>query len=363
MPSTLKDVAAVAGVSIKTVSNVVHGHPFVASATRDRVSAAIAALNYRPNLGARHLRKARIGVLALAIPDLTNTYFSDVGNAVIKAAAAHSYTVLIDHTGGDRANESLVANGLRPHLIDGVILSPLALETDDLLPSHVTVPIVLLGERLVGAPWDHVMPDNVAAARLATSHLLQLGRRRVAAIGTQPDVASGETARLRLRGYAETLQEAGLPLDSRLTVPAASFHRADGARAMRQLLTLDHPPDAVFCFNDLLALGAMRALHEAGCRIPDDVAVVGFDGIEDGLYATPSLTTIAPDKEETGRLAVALLLERIHGTRTGPPMRVQPPFRLVVRESTAATPPPQLRPKGGEGDRVLYPLRTGATAT
>src|SRR5690349_15197305 len=149
MASTLKDVAALAGVSIKTVSNVVHGHPAVAATTRERVRLAIDALQYRPNLGARHLRRARVGVLALAIPDLRNSYFSDVGNAVIAAAAQHGYTVLIDHTGGERANEALVANGLRPHLIDGVILSPLALEPADLAQPERGVPIVLLGERLL----------------------------------------------------------------------------------------------------------------------------------------------------------------------------------------------------------------------
>jgi DNA-binding LacI/PurR family transcriptional regulator len=214
-----------------------------------------------------------------------------------------------------------------------VILSPLALEMEDLQPSHVGVPLVLLGERLLGSPWDHVMPDNVAAAQLATTHLIGLGRYRIAAIGAQ-DTAAGETARMRLRGYTYALEEAGQAVDPRLIEPAAAFHRANGAAAMRRLLALPRPPDAVFCFNDLLALGAMHAIQQAGRRIPDDVAVVGFDDVEEGRYARPSLTTIAPDKEEIGRRAVSLLLERINGTRTGPPERVEPPFKLVAREST-----------------------------
>jgi len=340
--ATLKDVAAHAGVSFKTVSNVVNNRPVVAPETRERVRDAIEALGYRPNLPARHLRKARVGVLALAVPDLNNTYFSDVGNAVIAAAAEHSYTVLLDHTGGDRAGEALVANGLRPHLIDGVILSPLRLEVEDLQPDRVSVPIVLLGERLVGAPWDHVVIDNVAAARLATRHLLDLGRRRIAAIGVAQD-ASGEASRLRLRGFTEAIEAAGQQVDPSLLIPAAGFlrpdgaqaHRADGAYAMRQLLVLPDPPDAVFCFNDLLALGTMRALHEARRRVPEDVAVVGFDDIEEGRFSTPSLTTISPDKEAIARRAVSLLLDRIRGTRVGPPERIEPPFHLVVRESTA----------------------------
>lgn len=334
MATTLKDVAARAGVSIKTVSNVVNERPYITDHTRRRVLAAIEALHYRPNLSARHLRTGRVGVLALAIPDLGNTYFADIGNAVSAAAADHGYTVLLDYTNGERANEALVVNGLRPHLIDGVLLSPLALEIDDLRPERAGIPLVLLGERLFGAPYDHIVPDNVAAARLATRHLLGLGRRRIAAIGVQ-DIQSGETARLRLRGYDEALAEVGLAIDPALLVPATSFHRADGARAMRRLLALDQPPDAVFCFNDLLALGAMRALHDAGCRVPEDVAIVGYDDIEEGLFATPSLTTISPDKAAIGRLAVSLLVERIEERRTEPPACIDVPFRLQVRESTA----------------------------
>jgi DNA-binding LacI/PurR family transcriptional regulator len=340
--TTLKDVATRAGVSLQTVSNVIHGRDArVGVHTRARVLAAIEALRYRPNLSARHLRRGRVGVLALAIPDLTNSYFADIGNAVVAAAAARDYTVLLDHTRGDRTAEALVVNGLRPHLIDGVILSSQSLEPDDLAPDRVGLPIVLLGERFLGLRWDHVVIDNVAAAQLATTHLLGLGRRRIAAIGVPEDPAA-ETSHLRLRGFTDALAAAGQPLDRRLLAPAASLyradgahaHRADGAHAMRHLLALAHPPDAVFCFNDLLALGALRALHEAGCRIPDDVAVVGFDDIDEGQFATPSLTTIAPDKQAIGQGAVSLLLERIVGARTGPPQRVEPPFRLVVREST-----------------------------
>src|SRR5690348_14829376 len=139
MAATLKDVAQHAGVSIKTVSNVVHNHPAIAPSTRERVRAAIETLNYRPNLGARHLRRGRVGVLALAIPDLSNSYFSDIGNAIIASAAERDYTVLIDHTGGDREKEALVAGGLRPHLIDGLILSSLALELDDLRSRPTTL--------------------------------------------------------------------------------------------------------------------------------------------------------------------------------------------------------------------------------
>jgi DNA-binding LacI/PurR family transcriptional regulator len=335
---TLKDVAQRAGVSIKTVSNVVRGYPHVTEEMRERVRAALEDLKYQPNLPARYLRTGRVGVLALAIPDLSNPYFADIGRAIIAAAAARSYTVLIDCTGGDRANEALVLDGLRPHLIDGVILIAQALEAEDLQARREKVPLVLLGDHLLAGaiPYDHLVNDNVAASRLATKHLLALGRRRIAAIGDRgaPLLWDGLARSRRLHGYTEALAEAGLLLDPQLIVPVASYSRREGALAMRQLLTLAAPPDAVFCFNDLLALGALRTLHEAGCRIPDDVAVIGFDDIEESSFATPSLTTIAPDKEQMGELAVSFLLGRIAGTRTGPGERVEVPFRLIVREST-----------------------------
>lgn len=334
MTARLKDVAARAGVSIKTVSNVVNGrHARVGARTRETVLAALTELEYRPNVAARHLRKAAVNVLALAVPDLSNPYFADLGNAVIAAAAAQSYTVLLDHTGGEYENESRVVNGLRPHLIDGVLIDAQALSPANIQPGRAGVPMVLLGERLFGAPYDHVVADNVAGARLATAHLIGLGRRRIAAIGVRQENACDAPV-LRLRGYTQALAEAGLSVDPRLLVEVRYWHRPDGAEAMRRLLALPDPPDAVFCFNDLLAFGAVYALRQAGRRVPDDVAVAGFDDVEEARYAAPTLTTVVPDKAEIGRLAVSLLLQRIRGVRTGPPECIELPVRLAAREST-----------------------------
>jgi LacI family transcriptional regulator, repressor for deo operon, udp, cdd, tsx, nupC, and nupG len=330
----LKDIAAYTGVSIKTVSNVVNGnYARVSSETRTAVLEAIKKLNYQPNVAARHLRKARVGVIAFALPDLSNPYFADIGNAITAAAAEHDYTVLLDYTSAARDKELLVVKGLRPHLVDGIILDSHALDVEDILPDEVRTPIVLLGERLFGAPFNHVLVDNVAAAHAATQHLLSLGRRRIAAIGTL-DHCQSEAPWLRLEGYRQALEEAGQQVDPRMLGDGGSWHRVDGAEAMRHLLALDDPPDGVFCFNDLMALGAMSVLHARGLRIPEDIAVVGFDDIEDGRYAYPQLTTIAPDKEEIGRRAVSLLIEDIKEARTQPPQCIKVPFHLCVRQST-----------------------------
>ncbi|GIJ60155.1 LacI family transcriptional regulator [Virgisporangium aurantiacum] len=329
----LKDVAERAGVSVKTVSNVVNGYEHVRPDTRARVLEAISALDYRPNISARNLRRGRTGIIALAVPELDIPYFAELARHVVTAAARHDWTVLIDQTNGDREQERLVAGGIRDHLIDGLIFSPLALTGADLSPSAEAPPMVLLGERVDHGPADHVAIDNVAAARDATAHLITLGRRRIAAVGAQ-HTAEAATARLRLAGWSAALTAAGLPADPALVAPAPSWHRADGATAVRDLLVGGRRPDAILCFNDTLALGAIRALHDAGLRVPDDVAVAGFDDIEDGRYSIPTLTTVAPDKADLARVAVDLLAARVAGGDTGPPQEQTVPHRLIVREST-----------------------------
>ncbi|WP_433201242.1 LacI family DNA-binding transcriptional regulator [Dactylosporangium sp. CS-047395] len=329
MRYSLKHVAERAGVSVKTVSNVVNGYPHIRPETRARVEAAIEALDYRPNLSARNLRQGRTGLIALAVPELDNPYFAELTRHVVTAAAAHHWTVLIDHTDGDPAREREVAAGIRDHLVDGLIFSPLALSGAELTGG---TPTVLLGERVGAAGADHVAVDNVAAAREATAYLASLGRRRIAALGVQ-HTAEGVSARLRLQGYQNALADAGLPADPALLAPAERWHRADGAAAMRALLAAGERPDAVFCFNDALALGALRALHEAGLRVPRDVAVAGFDGIDDGRFSIPTLTTVEPDIARLATLAVQLLAERITGAADHPPRECLVPHRLTRRES------------------------------
>ncbi|MEW1912494.1 LacI family DNA-binding transcriptional regulator [Kitasatospora sp. NPDC085895] len=330
---SLKDVAQRAGVSIKTVSNVVNGYQHVTPAMRERVQRAIDELGYRPNLTARHLRKGRTGIIALAVPELGNPYFAELAGAVIDAAARHDYTVLLDHTGGRRDQELLVCQGFRAHVMDGLILSPIELESEDLLARTDTSPLVLLGEREYDAPYDHIAIDNVAAARLAVRHLVDTGRRRIAFLGAREESAR-RPAHLRLRGWREELDAAGLPAGDDLVVATEAYGREDGARAMAALLDRGPRPDAVFAYNDTMAVGALRTLADRGLRVPEDVAVVGFDDIDESRFAHTPLTTIAPDKEAIARLAVDCLVDRLAGTAATEPRRARPGHRLVVRDST-----------------------------
>jgi DNA-binding LacI/PurR family transcriptional regulator len=333
MAVTLKKVAEVSGVSVRTVSNVVNGFHYVAPDTRQRVQAAIDALGYRPNAAARSLRTGRTGLLALVVPALDQPYFAELARAVVGHATAAGYTIVLDQTDGNRERElDLLADQPHRTMFDGLILNPLTLTSAD-IPERVTRPIVLLGERAIGSSADHVHINNVTAARAATDHLISIGRRRVAVVGTQ-DIPSGQSARQRLQGAMLALAEAGLPAHPDLFLPSDTYTRKAGYQAMLRILDSGLPVDAVFCFNDTMAIGALRALRERSVRVPEDIAVIGFDDIEEGEYAAPSLTTIRPDKEAIARIAVERLVARIAGDQ-GPGEEIDVPFELVIRASTA----------------------------
>jgi DNA-binding LacI/PurR family transcriptional regulator len=336
-PARIRDVASAAGVSPKTVSNVVNGTDRVSASTRARVEQVIADLGYRPNIAARNLRRGRTGLLTLALPDLDVPYFAELTRGIVDAAGERGYTVLIDQTNGDPGRESYVVDGIGARMADGVIFSPLSMDAEALSRRTQRTPMVLLGEKVPAGRYDqvgtdHVGIDNVAAAQSAVSHLIGTGRRRVAVIGAEPSRASA-TADLRIVGYRRALSAAHRKVDPELLIATRHFRRRDGAEAARQLLSLRHPPDAVFCCSDLLALGLLRAVHERGVRVPEDMAVVGFDDIEDGSYSIPTLSTVAPDKLGIARAAVHQLLERIGGA-TGPGREVTVGHELRIRESS-----------------------------
>ncbi|MFF5157540.1 LacI family DNA-binding transcriptional regulator [Streptomyces sp. NPDC000348] len=328
----LKEVAERAGVSMRTVSNVVRGTGRFSETTRERVLRAVEELGYRPNTAARRLRTGRSGVLLLAVPELTMPYWAELTGHLLREAAAHGCTLLVEVTGGRPEAELEIALGRTDPLVDGVILSPLALDDRAAARAPDPAPLVLLGERVHDLPCPHVTVDNTGAAREATAHLLARGRRRIAVVGRQtaPHAATSAT---RLTGHRRALEAMGLAYDETLAPPVAAYHRADGAAAAHALLDLPEPPDAVFCFADTLAEGVLHAARERGLSVPGDLDVVGFDDIEAARYTAPPLTTVAPDKRELARLAVTALLEGVDGARATRPRVLRAAHRLVVRES------------------------------
>jgi DNA-binding LacI/PurR family transcriptional regulator len=329
--ANLRDVAERAGVSARTVSNVVNTPEVVAEATRARVLRVIEELGYRPNLAARQLRGVRREVIGLVVPEIDSPYFAELAAHVVRAADRRGWVVHIEQTDGDAVRERELLDGARGQGVDGVVFSPWSMTPDEVSRRSTAAPVVMLGEQPGMGSVDHVAIDNRAAAEDAVAHLARGGRTRIAAVGLQPHL-SNETARQRLAGYRDALRAAALPLEPDLEVPVDRLHHADGLAAMDALLEGAARPDAVFCFTDQLALGALRACADRGVRVPEDLAVVGFDDIEAARYSVPSLTTVAPDKKRLAELALATLGERM-SDRSLPGRDLVVPHHLVVRES------------------------------
>ena len=306
MRATVKDVAQRAGVSPKTVSNVVNGTFPVSPQTRSRVERALDELDYVPNLTARGLRNGRTGVVALALPDLATSYSAELAHHFVVAAQKRGLNVQIEETawGGHREHELL--SRARAQLIDGLILNPVLLETSAVQRGVSLPPVVLIGE--VDQPLaDHVWHDNVAASREMTTMLVEEGHRRIAVLGTM----ESETSRLREKGYRQAMAKAGLEASPELSIATRSWNPAGGAAAMHRYLDEHELPEAVFCFTDAMAIGALSVLWAAGYRVPDDVSVVGYDDVIDASYTVPALTTVRFEKRDLAETALDLLIQRI----------------------------------------------------
>ncbi|TLF62675.1 LacI family transcriptional regulator [Nonomuraea sp. KC401] len=332
MAVSMHDVARVAGVSQRTVSNVVNNYAYVRPETRERVLDAMAMLGYVPNAAARSLRSARTGLIAFVVPDFRARIFADLADPVVREAEALGYTVLIELTGSHRERELQVLTGGRNQLTDGAIMMALSLRPGDGQRRRADFPIVLMGDEVLEGEVHHVGIPNRDASTAVARHLAETGRRRLMLLGYDPD--GGLTARTRVRGFLDGVTEAGLPTDETLLI-RADWTREGGRQAIEQHIDTGGPmPDAIFAMNDSIALGALRALQARDIRVPKDVAVVGFDDVEEARYSTPSLTSVSPDVESMAAHAVAMLHEQITGKPGGRASHVVVDFQLKVRESS-----------------------------
>jgi DNA-binding LacI/PurR family transcriptional regulator len=329
----LREVAQLAGVSVKTASNVLGGYANVTREKTELVKKAAKELGYRPNLGARSLRGGRSGLIGLAVPNLRIPYFAEIAHSVIEAAAIYKWTILIDQTDGVFEREKEVISGIRPHLIDGLIYSPIQLSGEELVNTAENLPIVIIGENGQQKKFDYVSIDNVRAAKDATNHLITvLKRKNIAVIGKDENTHSS-TGRIRVQGYKEALKENKISIDNKLIFSVTDFTHIEGYLAATSLIKNKIKFDALFCFNDLLAVGAMKLLAEAGLRVPEDVAVIGFDDTDEGNFHTPSITSVSPDKDTIAKIAVTLLNDRIDGTFTGPARNIVVGHSITFRQS------------------------------
>lgn len=331
--ATMLDVARRAGVSKQTVSNVVNGRRArVSDETRDRVLAAIDELGYRVNQSARSLRRGRTGLIGLAVPTLANEYYGDFCERLSLAFAKRGLRLVIEITGGELESELTSLASSRLDSYDGFVLTMAAVEAEHLAELTTGVPVVLTGERAHDSDFDHVIMDNVRASRAATELLIERASRDVVALGgTSRSEAS--TAGLRTAGYLEALAAHGVPRRDALIVPT-EYTIESGYEQTRRLIEDGVAFDGVFAVTDSIALGALRALLEAGVRVPEEVQLVGFDNTRVGAMASPSLTSVEPAHDEIAEAIAALLVERMNSPESRPPRVVMPRASIVEREST-----------------------------
>lgn len=308
----LEDVAKLAGVSMKTVSNVVHDYPHVSVKMRERVQAAIDQLGYRPNLTARRLATGRTGMLALAIPEIDQPYFAELARRIGEEAVRRGYRVIVEQTLNDVDAERAVIQDREEGLVDGVIFQPARIDTMEIARLRPDTPLVLLGEGGRPLTTDHVMIDNVAAAREGVELLLRQGRTRIAFLGMVRRDPT-ESTHLRLLGYQEALLAAGIRSEPELVFETEGFGTDRGVASLLAALDAGVRFDAVICRDDLFAMAALRGLDRAGLRVPDDVAVLGWDDTALARYSTPALSSISPAKDEIARIALDLLEDRMAG--------------------------------------------------
>lgn len=327
---TTHDVAARAGVSQATVSLVLSGNPRarVADATRSRVRRAAEELGYRPNLIARGLVRRRSYAVGVVVPDLSNPFIADVVSGVERVAAEEGYAVLLcdaREVPAARHVETLMSR-----LVDGVIIDAVGAAS---LPGRAQSDLKAV---LVDEPsdlWPGVASDAAGAGRLAGEHLLGLGHERIGFIGPATDVHS---FLMRERGFVGTLRTAGVGLRSEW-LRRAPATVSGGQASMRALLAGKDAPTAVFCGNDLLALGALKACLSTGLRVPESISIVGCDDIEMSRVVTPELTTVAVPARELGARAARMLVRWVEGAEDPRPVRPLP-VRLVVRGTTGRAP-------------------------
>ncbi|MGP0223996.1 LacI family DNA-binding transcriptional regulator [Paenarthrobacter sp. NCHU4564] len=332
MAVTMNDVARAAGVSLKTVSNVINNYEFIRPETKQRVLDAIDQLGYETNLTARSLRSGKTNMIGLVLADLNVPYYAELASDIMKAAWAKGYRVLVEQSGNQADHERAALQGQFRSLTDGLLFIPLGLDADQIIQAAGQKPLVLLGEYVQDPRLDMVLIQNHEAASAVTTHLLAGGRRRIAVLGANDGDTSGSGG-LRLQGYRAALAAAGVEYNPELVIPCG-WRRDGGADAVARLLESGTEFDAVFGLNDAVALGALHELLVRGKKVPEDIAVAGFDDIDEARFASPSLTTVAPGRTEIAERAVELLIKRIE--RKGNAVNVEQPeaaFSLRVRQS------------------------------
>jgi LacI family transcriptional regulator len=354
--ATITDVARAAQVSIQTVSAVFHNKPGISDPTRQRVRQMIERLHFEPNGLASSLRAQRSLTIGVLIPSITNPFFPDFVRGIEDTAHLNRYSIFLCNSDQDQSKETEYLQLLRRHNVAGYIV---AYDLNNLEVEKILVqlalrhtPVVTFGSRQAHKRISLLDTDNEEGSFRITSHLIELGHRRIGMI--QPP-NRGHVNQLRTEGYFRALKKARIPIKNEYLVPGG-FEIADGVRGIERLMAAEMPPTAVVAANDLVAIGAMTALKRMGKRIPDDVSIAGYDNIQMSELVEPPITTISQPTYQMGKSAMAAVFQQIEAPEsTGKIIHFDLP--LIVRESTSPPkPPPRIRnPEHSPNERVRSP--------
>lgn len=328
---SIKDIARAARVSHSTVSRALRNSPLVNAETRELVRKIAEQQGYSVSAAARSLVTGRTNSIGVVVTSISNPFAGEIVGGVEEFALAHGYSILLSTSQADPAREIRAVQSLHEHRVDGILVNSSRVGRLYLpLLAEMKVPIVLINNEHPGEFIHSVSIDNLRAGRDATRHLVELGHQRIGYAGNQFGLQADTD---RFSGYRQIIEEADIGFAPELVVHGDGGPEA-GMRATSRLLALADPPTAVFCFNDMQALGALRAARERGLKVPDDLSVVGLDDLYLSSYTLPPLTTVQQPMHEMGRLAAQILLELLSGKN--PDSRITLAGKLVVRESTAS---------------------------
>ena len=330
MGVTVKEVAQAAGVSQATAARALGGYGYVSPHARRSIEQAARKLGYRTHAVAQALASNVTHTVGLVVGDIENPFFAAAARGLSDVLEQEGYTILFANSDEDLEREQRLVETFRSRRVDGLAIAPSVSTANRHLAELVAadVPLVLFDRPVRGVKADVVMVDNKRGAQTAVEHLLRLGHRRVGIVSDAPEIASSAE---RIQGYRTALASAGFPVDERLIALTGSS-RDDGYRAAKALFRARTPPSAVFTANNLMSVGTLLALRELGLRIPDDVALVGFDDLEWTTLIEPPLTVVRQPVQEIGRQAAERLLARMRGDGSAP-RRIRLQTEFVVRGS------------------------------
>jgi len=333
MSITIKDVAKQAGVSHSTVSRALHGSSLISDETVERIRQIANEMGYSPSAAARSLRTNRSHALGVIVSTIDDPFFSEILQGIEEIAQEHGYSMLMAASQRDPKRERVIVQDMRERHVDGLIICSASFSAEQrrkLL--EYGIPIVMVNNQAAEDYRYSIYHDDVDGSRQVTRHLLKLGHQHIAYLGNS---LSGRTTQDRLSGFRQEMGAAGLAIPAEYLYEVPGSRPEDGLIALNHFLSLPKRPTAIFCFNDMLAIGMLNGLHTAGIRVPEDISVVGFDNIVFSAYTNPPLTTLDQPKHYIGAEAARLILDLLDNEETLEQQFQKLKGKLLVRQSTA----------------------------